>query len=96
MRRLVALAVLTTAQVVPGARADGPEPAVFRVGAATVSIDPPVPVYAGGFGVGPAICLVPGLMEALIPRLDESHGSTEEVPRRASRAGDQVGGRGAT
>ncbi len=63
MRRLVALAVLTTAQVVPGARADGPEPAVFRVGAATVSIDPPVPVYAGGFGVGPAIRRVSGHLQ---------------------------------
>lgn len=29
-------------------------------------------------------CLVPGLMEALIPREDESHGGTEEVPGRAA------------
>ena len=40
-----------------------------------------------------AVCRVPGLMEALIPRKDESHGSTEEVPRGASGAGDQDGGR---
>jgi transposase len=40
-------------------------------------------------------CLVPGLMEALIPREDESHGSTEEVPRGASGASDQDGGRSA-
>ena len=40
-------------------------------------------------------CLVPGLMEALIPRKDESHGSTEEVPRGASGAGDQDGRRSA-
>jgi len=33
-------------------------------------------------------CLVPGLMEALVPRKDESHGSTEDVPGRASGAGD--------
>jgi transposase len=32
-------------------------------------------------------CPVPGLMEALNPREDESHGGTEEVPRGASRAG---------
>lgn len=32
-------------------------------------------------------CLVPGLMEALNPREDESHGSTEELPRGASGAG---------
>ena len=29
-------------------------------------------------------CLAPGLMEALNPREDESHGGTEEVPRRAA------------
>ena len=40
-------------------------------------------------------CLAPGLMEALNPREDESHGGTEEVPRGASGAGDPVGGRGA-
>jgi hypothetical protein len=43
----------------------------------------------------PAYCPVAGLMEALIPRKDESHGSTEEVPRGASGAGDQDGGRSA-
>jgi len=31
-----------------------------------------------------AECLAPGLMEALIPRKDESHGGTEEVPGRAA------------
>jgi hypothetical protein len=40
-------------------------------------------------------CRVPGLMEALIPRKDESHGSTEEVPRGASGSGDPDGGRSA-
>jgi hypothetical protein len=40
-------------------------------------------------------CRVPGLMEALIPRKDESHGSTEEVPRGASGAGYPDGGRSA-
>jgi hypothetical protein len=38
-----------------------------------------------------ADCPVPGLMEALIPRKDESHGSTEEVPGRAPGASDQDG-----
>jgi len=38
-------------------------------------------------------CLVPGLMEALNPREDESHGSTEEVSRGASGASDPDGGR---
>jgi hypothetical protein len=33
--------------------------------------------------VGP----VPGLLEALNPREDETHGGTEEVPRGASGAG---------
>jgi uncharacterized protein (TIGR03083 family) len=35
-------------------------------------------------GPGLPICPVPGLMEALNPREDESHGGTEEVPRRAA------------
>src|SRR5690606_1439771 len=30
------------------------------------------------------LCCAPGLMEALIPRKDESHGCTEEVPGRAA------------
>lgn len=37
-------------------------------------------------------CLVTGLLEALNPGKDESHGSTEEVPGRASGAGDPDGG----
>src|SRR5665647_1247701 len=37
-------------------------------------------------------CLVPGLMEALNPGEDESHGSTEEVPGGASGAGGPDGG----
>ena len=37
--------------------------------------------------------LVPGLMEASNPREDERHGSTEEVPGRASGASDPAGGR---
>ena len=39
-----------------------------------------------------AKCLVTGLTEALNPGKDESHGSTEEVPGRASGAGDPDGG----
>ena len=41
------------------------------------------------------VCLAPGLMEALNPGEDESHGSIEEVPRGASGASDPVGGRSA-
>ena len=37
-------------------------------------------------------CPAPGLMEALNPREDESHGGTEEVPRRAAGAGHPDGG----
>lgn len=40
-------------------------------------------------------CRVPAVMEALIPRKDESHGSTEEVSRGASGASDPDGGRSA-
>ena len=39
------------------------------------------------------VCLAPGLMEALDPGEDESHGSTEEVPGGASGASDSDGGR---
>ena len=55
---------------------------------------PPAPApedWRPGYGL--AFCLVPGLMEALNPREDESHGSTEEVPRGASGASDPDGGR---
>jgi len=37
-------------------------------------------------------CPAPCLMEALIPRKDESHGSTDEVSRGASGASDPDGG----
>lgn len=37
--------------------------------------------------------LVPGLMETLNPRADESHGGTQEVARRTAGAGDPAGGR---
>lgn len=58
----------------------------------------PLPLSAGGpHGATREAwkCRVPGLMEALIPRKDESHGSTEEVSRGASGAGNQDGGRSA-
>ncbi len=38
------------------------------------------------------LCLAPGLMEALNPREDESHGGTEEVPGGASGASDPARG----
>src|SRR3954466_10439163 len=42
---------------------------------------------------GRAPCPVPGLMEALNPRGDESHDGTEEVPRRTAGAGNPDGSR---
>src|SRR3954468_15299853 len=55
MRR-VALALGLVAAITPaaGARA-APRPAAFRVGAATASLAPPMPVYSGGFGMSPPI-----------------------------------------
>jgi hypothetical protein len=47
-------------------------------------------------GLLTVLCLAPSLMEALNPREDESHGSTEEVPGRASGASDPDGGRRAS
>jgi hypothetical protein len=46
------------ALVLACAPAGAARPASFRVGAATASIDPPVPVYAGGFGMSPPITRV--------------------------------------
>jgi len=40
----------------------------------------------------PMSCSAPGLMEALSPREDQSHGSTEEVPGGASGASGQARG----
>src|SRR3954470_13963075 len=53
MRRIVVIAVLAFALLAPGASAAG-----FRAGAAVASIDPPMPVYAGGFGLSPPITRV--------------------------------------
>jgi hypothetical protein len=50
-------------------------------------------VLAGDAWEWRALCPAPGLMEALNPREDESHGGTEEVPRRAAGARDPAGGR---
>lgn len=36
-------------------------------------------------------CLVPGMREAFIPGKDESHGSTEEIPRQVAATRDQDG-----
>src|SRR3954463_5381639 len=55
MRR-VALALGLVAAITPAAAARAaPRPATFRVGAATASLAPPVPVYSGGFGLSPPI-----------------------------------------
>src|SRR3954451_23620799 len=53
MRRVLILAVLLFAALAPGASA-----ATFKAGAATASIDPPMPVYAGGVGLSPPITQV--------------------------------------
>ena len=59
MRRALTLALLALA-LVPAGAAAAPQPATFRVGAATESIDPlpGVPVYSGGFGMSPPITRV--------------------------------------
>src|SRR3954452_12045130 len=57
MRRVLAIAVLLLACTAASASAASP-PATFRVGAATASLDPPMPVYSGGFGLSPPITQV--------------------------------------
>src|SRR3954451_20142592 len=59
MRRVLVIAVLLFAALAPGASA-----ATFRAGAAVASIDPPMPVYAGGFGLSPPITRVHDPLEA--------------------------------
>src|SRR3954468_2262640 len=55
MRR-VALALGLVAAITPAAGAGAAaRPATFRVGAATASLAPPMPVYSGGFGLSPPI-----------------------------------------
>jgi PKD domain len=56
MRRAAVLAVLLFALLAASAQAAAP--ATFRAGAASASIDPPVPVYAGGFGLSPPLTTV--------------------------------------
>src|SRR4051794_6701563 len=53
MRGALVIAVLLSAALAPGASA-----ATFRAGAAVASIDPPMPVYAGGFGLSPPLTQV--------------------------------------
>lgn len=60
-RRLLVVALLAVAALVAPAHAAGP--ATFRVGAAVMSIDPTVPVYAGGFGASPPIRRVAGALQ---------------------------------
>jgi hypothetical protein len=55
MRRIGVLALLSLAAIAPAAAHAAPKPADFMVGAATESIAPNVPVYAGGFGASPPI-----------------------------------------
>ena len=46
---------LAAALAAPPASADAGRPALFKVGAASRSLDPPIAVYAGGFGPSPPI-----------------------------------------
>ena len=66
-------------------------------GGCTDAREPPKPLPLTLPGPTPTReeCLAPGLMEALNPREDESHGSTEEVPGGAAGASDPDGGGGA-
>lgn len=57
------LLLVTGSAVWAPARAGGPTPAVFRVGAATESLTPQQPVYAGGFGASPPIRSVTGALQ---------------------------------
>src|SRR5947208_17029688 len=55
MRRL-AIATTLVLALAPAASARADRgPALFRVGAATASLAPPMPVYSGGFGMSPPI-----------------------------------------
>src|SRR3954470_7177963 len=56
MRRVLVFAVLAFALLAASAQAAAP--ATFRAGAASASIDPPMPVYAGGFGLSPPLTTV--------------------------------------
>lgn len=60
---LTAVAAAATGVGVPTFAAHQAPAAVFRVGGAVRSIDPPVPVYAGGFGASPAIRHVTGQLQ---------------------------------
>jgi hypothetical protein len=55
MRRLVLAAVVVAALGAAPSALAARQPATFRVGAATASLAPPVPVYSGGFGLSPPI-----------------------------------------
>src|SRR3954451_13379118 len=55
MRRLVLAAVVVAALSLAPSALAARQPATFRVGAATASLAPPVPVYSGGFGLSPPI-----------------------------------------
>src|SRR3954447_21840805 len=57
MRRVLAIGFLLLATCASSASA-ATKPATFRVGAATASLDPPMPVYSGGFGLSPPITKV--------------------------------------
>ena len=70
------LLTLATAQVLLGVRSEARW--LRLVPAALPGVFPYLPGQSGN------TCPVPGLMEALNPRKDESHGGTEEVPRRAA------------
>lgn len=58
-----ALALVAGSGALTPARAGATPPALFRVGAATESLDPQQPVWAGGFGASPPIRSVTGALQ---------------------------------
>jgi PKD domain-containing protein len=74
MIRTILLAVVVLALAAPLATAA--EPATFKVGAATASVDPlpGVPVYAGGFGLSPPITKVHDPLEVRALYVENAEG----------------------
>ena len=69
----LAVALGLVLALVPAASASAAQrPALFRVGAATASIAPPMPVYAGGFGLSPPITTMHDPLE--VRAISISHG----------------------
>lgn len=72
-RRTVAISVLLVAVLASPAAAAAARHASFRVGAAVEDIDPPVPVYAGGFGASPPIQRTLGHLQVRAMYISNGH-----------------------